>query len=65
MEPMNHDGLVLAYLIEIYKQGLPEDNSRFMDRLERAKAYVERDLLMAENRRLKGEKPLEVIQNES
>lgn len=65
MEPMNHDGLVLAYLMEIYKQGLPEDNSRFMDRLERAKLCVERDLLKAENRRLKGEKPLEVIQNES
>lgn len=67
MEAMNQDGMVLAYLVEIYKQGMPDDYSRFVDRFERAKLCVERDVLLAENKRLNGDKPRQAVKesNES
>lgn len=67
MDPMNQDGAVLAYLVEIYKQGMPDDYSRFVDRFERAKLCVERDLLNNEIKRLNGDKPLQAVKesNES
>jgi hypothetical protein len=62
-QDVNQDGMVLAYLIEIYKQGMADDYSRFLDRFELAKLCVERDLLNAELKQLKGDKPLAAVKD--
>lgn len=58
------DAAVLAYLIKIYEDSPAEDRAKFIDKFERAQLCVERDLLRAENQKLKGESHLQAVNHE-
>lgn len=64
---VNHDGLVLTYLIKLYSSDSMDDLSAklFFERFERSKSLVERDLMQAELDQLRGKPALSAVPKEN